>query len=221
MAARRYHTADGKAVPSVTTILSTFDKSDAITHWAWKLGCEGKDYRHEREAAADAGTLAHALIEDHIRRTEIADSTGLADEVVDGALEAFSAYLGWRKTTDLVPYRAEVSLVSERGRYGGTFDALASRDGGRRILVDWKTSKSPHPKFVAQLGAYAGLWMEHNPTEPIHGAACLLFDRTGKGFRAYEYSAEEVLHGFAMFGCLRSAYDELKAIERFYKREAA
>lgn len=61
-----YRLKDGTRVPSVTTIISRFKESGGLVHWAWQLGIDGKDYRKVRDEAADAGTLAHALLEcDH------------------------------------------------------------------------------------------------------------------------------------------------------------
>ena len=57
-----YYLVDGTRVPSVTTVLGRFKESGPLIHWAWGLGIQGKDYREERDKAADAGTLAHAAV---------------------------------------------------------------------------------------------------------------------------------------------------------------
>src|SRR5262245_63693241 len=61
--------ANGVRVPGVTTVIGTslgWNKG-ALMHWAWTEGKEGRHYRDTQQAAADAGTLAHALVEAHIR----------------------------------------------------------------------------------------------------------------------------------------------------------
>lgn len=65
MTATIYKDRSGKRVPSVTTILSRFKESGGLLHWAWNLGIEGKDYRAERDKAADSGTLVHEMIDRH------------------------------------------------------------------------------------------------------------------------------------------------------------
>lgn len=61
-----YKTADGKRVPSVTTILGILNKP-ALLDWAWRMGCEGQDYKAVRDNAGDIGTLAHYLILCHLK----------------------------------------------------------------------------------------------------------------------------------------------------------
>ena len=65
-----YKNAEGKRLPSVTTIIGRFKDSGGFVHWAWDLGIQGIDYRKVRDAAADAGTIAHHLVEADIRTGE-------------------------------------------------------------------------------------------------------------------------------------------------------
>ena len=64
MPTQPYFNKAGQRLPSVTTIISRFKESGGLIHWAWNLGREGQDYRQVRDEAADAGTLAHAMIEE-------------------------------------------------------------------------------------------------------------------------------------------------------------
>jgi hypothetical protein len=59
---QKYFLSDGTQVPGGSTICKIGDDPSALIHWAWKLGSEGKDYRKERDKAADIGTIAHFLI---------------------------------------------------------------------------------------------------------------------------------------------------------------
>ena len=59
-----YRLKDGTRVPSVTTIISRFKESGGLVHWAWNLGMQNIDYRQIRDSAADAGSLAHAMLEE-------------------------------------------------------------------------------------------------------------------------------------------------------------
>ena len=65
-----YKLADGTRVPSVTTITGRFKESGALIHWAWNLGMQQIDYKKARDDAADAGHIAHELIDAHIHGRE-------------------------------------------------------------------------------------------------------------------------------------------------------
>jgi hypothetical protein len=88
------------------------------------------------------------------------------------ALGAFDAYKEWKAQTSLDVAEAEISLVSNVHRFGGTLDALFVR--GALALGDWKTSNSVYADYLIQLGAYAILWEENYPDRPITGGFHLL-----------------------------------------------
>lgn len=167
-----YYTQDGKRVPSVTTILShcALGGCDGLVAWAANLAKEGKDWREARDAAADAGTLCHAAAEAWVHEQPFAFEG--SPEVVERAQRSFSAFLEWARQTNFKVARAELPLVSEKYRYGGTFDCLLVN--GRRAMGDYKTSNSVQSKFLIQIAAYGKLWEEHFPEEPINGGYVLL-----------------------------------------------
>src|SRR5215813_3071514 len=75
---------DGVRVPGVTTVISTslgWNKG-ALMHWAWSEGKEGRNYRDTQQSAADAGTLAHAMVEARIQKREfVAPPTARPDDL--------------------------------------------------------------------------------------------------------------------------------------------
>lgn len=171
-----YHTADGKRVPSVTTVISRFKDAGGLIHWAWNLGKEGKDYREERDNAANAGTIAHAAVDDWIHKRPITYPEA-EPEVIEKAVKSFGAFLEWTEQTNLVVTHTEMPLVSERHRFGGTFDAILVKS--KRAMGDWKTSNALYPEYLIQIAAYGKLWEENYPDEPIDGGYHLLrFDKT-------------------------------------------
>jgi genome maintenance exonuclease 1 len=208
----------GRRVPSVTTVLGRFKSPDALVHWAWKLGLEGKDYRTVRDDAADAGTLTHALIEADIRGAAAPSLAAYPDDVVGGAVQAFEAYRAWRASTGAIPARTEVSLVSERHRFGGTYDALLL--GEERVIADWKTSKRIYPEHVIQLGGYALLHDEHFPGEPLAGGLVLRFARDGSGFETHRVTKGELFIARGAFLELLAAYKSVAFLERSLRRDA-
>lgn len=170
-----YYLKDGKTkVPSVTTILGRFKESGGLIHWAWKLGMEGKDYREERDSAASAGTMAHEAVEAWIRGNQPVFEG--ESSVCDRAKKSFEAFLEWAGQTQLRITHSEIPLVSEKHKFGGTFDALLM--GAKRVMGDFKTSNSLYPEYLCQIAAYGILWEENFPDQPIDGGFILLrFDK--------------------------------------------
>lgn len=174
-----YYLKDGTRVPGVTTVLSMM-KGDpgGLMYWAWNLGMQGKDFRAERDNAANVGTIAHEMIDAHImgREAKIPTAAELSVDqdryatMIEKARSGFDAFLNWHKNNSIKIKSAETPMVSEFYRFGGTPDAIGRADGGRLVLIDWKTSNSVHPEYIAQVAAYAKLWEENHhetPTEAI------------------------------------------------------
>jgi hypothetical protein len=155
----------------VTTILSRFKESGALMFWAWKQGTEGKDFRETSKAAADAGTLAHDMVEHDIYGQPF-DLTPYSEEIIEKATGAFRAYKEWKEQTNLRIAEAEMPLVSRVHRFGGTLDAIFVSD--RLALGDWKTSGGIYADYLLQLAAYQILWEENFPSRPIEAGHHLL-----------------------------------------------
>lgn len=207
-----YFLADGTRVPSVTTILSRFKDAGGLIHWAWDLGKQGKDYREERDKAADAGTIAHAAVEAWIHGQPFAFEG--TEEVAQKAQRAFGAFLEWADQTQLKATHTEIPLVSEKHRFGGTFDALLVR--GKRAMGDWKSSNSVYPEYLVQVAAYGKLWEEAHPDEPIDGGFHLLrFDKTYGDFHHHWWG--ELDRAWEAFLHLRELYE----IDKELKKRAA
>lgn len=162
---------DGERVPGVTTIINRFKPSGGLIHWAWQQGKDGKDYRETRDAAADAGTIAHDMVEADIYGATFNDSQ-CKPESLQKARGAFDAYREWKAQTSLEIAEAELSLISVAHRFGGTLDALFIKS--KLALGDWKTSNAVYPDYLLQLAAYKILWQENYPSRPIDGGFHLL-----------------------------------------------
>jgi hypothetical protein len=207
-----YFLRDGTRVPSVTTILGRFKDSGGLIHWAWNIGREGKDYREERDKAADAGTLAHAAVAAWAHQQPF---TWTGDpEIVQKAKIAFAAFEQWAQQTRLRVTHAELPLVSETFYYGGTFDALLV--GNKRAMGDWKSSNAIYPEYLIQVAAYGHLWAENVPDEPLDGGYHLLrFDKSHGDFHQHWWG--ELESAWRAFLLLRELYEidkELKARAR-------
>jgi len=202
---------DGEKVPGVTTVLGRFKESGGLIHWAWKLGTEGKDYKQVRDDAADAGTLAHELIDTYINGGTVT-LEGDSD-LVRHALSAFQAYQNWEKSTGIKIDWTERQLVSKVHRFGGTPDAFGTLDN-KPILLDWKTSNSVYSDYLLQLAAYA-LLVEENYGIEVQGYYLCRFSKENADFSIHYYP--DLTEARRMFLLLREAYE----IDKSLKKRAA
>lgn len=204
-----YFLADGSRVPSVTTVIGRFKEAGGLIHWAWSLGKEGKDYREARDQAADAGTMAHAAVDAWIRSRPFAFE-GPA-QVCANAKIAYGAFLEWANQTQLQVTESELPLVSEKHKFGGTFDAILIRNG--RAVGDWKSSNAIYGEYLIQVAAYGRLWEENFPDQPItSGYHLLRFDKTYGDFHHHFWG--DLSRAWDAFLHLRELYEidkELKA----------
>lgn len=204
-----YFVADGTRVPSVTTILGRFKSSEALIKWAWEQGRDGKDYRETRDAAATAGTMAHAAVEAWVRGRPFEWAGEPA--IVAKAKRSFGAFLEWAQETKFRVIETEIPLVSERHRFGGTFDAILINN--HRVMGDYKTSGGVYSEYLMQVAAYGILWDEHHPDEPITGGYALLrFDKIYGDFKFHRWM--ELDRAREAFLHLRAVYEidhELRA----------
>lgn len=204
---------DGERVPGVTTILSRFKDSGGLIHWAWNLGTQGKDYREVRDNAATIGTIAHEMVECHIRKREF-DRSKYPQELCEKADKAFAAYLEWATDSKLEAAETEIQLISKKYRYGGTPDVFFVK--GQRTLGDWKSSNSIYAEYMIQLAAYKNLWEENHPDQPIEAGAHLLrFDKEFGDFHHHYFSDLE--QAWEAFKYMRALYDIMKTLEKRVK----
>src|SRR3990167_5791438 len=197
-----YKLKNDQRVPWVTTIIGRFKEAGGLIHWAWQLGKEGKDYREVRDDAANAGTLAHQAVEAFIRGQSFVYPE--ESEIVQKARKAFGAFIEWAEQTQLKATHTEVSMISEKHKYGGTMDALLI--SGKRSVGDWKSSNALYPEYLVQIAAYGKLWEENHPDEPITGGYHLLrFDKTNGDYtHKWWDNLDEAWEAFLL---LRRLYD--------------
>jgi hypothetical protein len=115
-------------------------------------------FRKTSEAAANRGTIVHALIEAYLRK-QLNLSYEVPEEVGEIEREMFRQWLKWEKSVELVPLRMENRICDDDLQYAGTFDLLAKLHG-ELYLLDVKTGKplregnAPYTEWSLQSGAY-------------------------------------------------------------------
>ena len=170
-----YKLKSGRKVPGASTVAKIGDDPSALLHWAWNCGKEGIDFKKVREHAADIGTLAHFLIQCHLRGQE-ADLSEFSAEQQDKASNAFLKFLEFFDAQKLTPVAVEKPLVSEQYGFGGTLD-LVAKDGGI-VLLDWKTSNAIYRPYLLQLAGYEQLWNENSDLDYIDKRAIIRIGKT-------------------------------------------
>jgi hypothetical protein len=228
-----YYTKDGTRVPSVTTVLGRYKESGALIHWAAGQSVEyvkremvalpdpvakieiiklcelaKHAYRDVRDAAADAGTLAHNAVEQWIKGSPV--SFGDSD-VERKAKKSFDAFMEWADQTSLKVTHTEVPLVSEKYKFGGTLDAMLIRS--RRSLGDWKCANAIYGEYLCQIAAYGLLWNENFPNDPVDGGYHLLrFDKIHGDYHHHFWSElDTARNSFLLMRELYANEAELKA----------
>ena len=205
-----YFLKDGTRVPSVTTVLShcSLGGCDGLIHWAVKLAKEGKDWQTVRDKAADAGTMAHDAFEAWAKGQEpVFDGP---EDIVKRAKLAFDGFLLWADQSKFTITHTEIPFVSEKHRFGGTFDAVMMN--GKRYMGDHKTSGSVRSRFLYQVRAYGGLWEENVRDEPINGYLLLRFDGEYGDFHQHQWvDLDNAWRGFLM---MRELYEIEKEMRK-------
>lgn len=214
MPAIKYKTAAGESVPGVTTVLNILAKP-ALVWWGFEQGQlyergEIGGLYEKRDEAADAGTYAHLLIENHIKGLPEPSPDGLTPEGLDKAQGCFIAYLDWEKSHEYQAIASECSLVSERHGFGGTIDISAVM--GEKAIVDIKTSKGVYFSMKVQVAAYKELWNECNE-DKVTGCHILQLSPDG-GFAHHFYPSlkdewEVFLHCLAIYKILKKTKQKL------------
>lgn len=206
-----YKLKDGTKVPGVTKITGRFKDSGGLLFWAFEQGKaaeRGEISRlyDKRDEAGESGTLAHAMVENHINGIKPVLSDSPTD-IETQAWQAFQSYLAWESMTRLEIIEQEMELVSEKYGYGGCPDAIGIVNG-KLSLVDWKTSNDVYPDYRLQLAAYRNLWEENYPDRPLKGGFHLCrFSKTSGAFAHHFYPELEI------------EWEQFKALVECYKRD--
>lgn len=218
-----YRAADGKRIPSVTTVLKIKDPG-ALINWAYKTGREhgvlegrGEQFPAGLYDGSDVlaiGTAVHAMCEAWVKGgnpqtvlTEALDAKTVVDRDAfkRQAGSAYSAFEFWCKGTQLEIIDCEVQVISEAHRYGGTLDFIGKLDG-KLVLGDFKTSNGVYPEMLCQLAAYAKAYEETTEKTIDGGYHLLRFSKENGDFGHHYYPSLDD-DAWPAFLHLRALYD--------------
>lgn len=213
-----YKLKDGTCVPGVTTIIGRFKDSGGLMHWAFEQGKSAErgeitNLYDKRDEAGDAGTLAHAFVENHIRKLPEPDLAGYSEKIIQLAKQGFDNYRTWAANNKIKIIHQEMELVSEEFRFGGCPDGIGLDSQTRRCLIDWKTSNGVYQDYIIQLAAYDHLWEANNPDKPLTGGFHLCrFSKEHADFTHHYWS--ELKDAWEQFKLFRQAYDIDKKLKK-------
>lgn len=165
--------------------------------------------------AADAGSIAHDIIEQHVLTGELPTVGSdwfrthalwqkATDDVKDKARNCVKQYMRWRKQTSIEIVKTEKGGVSELYQYGGTYDGLGRNGDGELVLIDWKTSNGVYAGYLIQLAAYDQIIFE-TTGERVKEFHLLRMDKENADFK--HHSWEDLSDGMTAFIHMRALYD--------------
>lgn len=169
---QRFYTNDGGKTffPSVTTILEIYPKGFGFDQWLKDVGNNASQIA---DRAAEIGSKVHALTEQLNMGIQLtwADENGNALHSKQ-EWEMILRYADFWKKCSPKLIANEKSFCSPDLGFGGTIDRVVMI-GGKRYMIDIKTSNYLHTSHELQLSAYATMWNEFNPHNPIEETAIL------------------------------------------------
>ena len=155
-----YTTLDGRALPSVTTIIGDIMPNGWKKGWQNKQTRAGKCHKTELDRYSKVGTLVHLRVLQQIAGVSLplpefpfSEYPKDIEEYCDVAEDM------WCQVTDKIgkprrPILVEQLVVDEVAGFNGTYD-LKCMVGGMPTIIDIKTSKEARDSHFIQLGAYA------------------------------------------------------------------
>jgi hypothetical protein len=153
--ARFYFDENGKPVPSVTTILEAYPKDAGYFKF---LKDAGNDADTIRDEAGRRGSIVHELTERYDRGEEVSLLTGdgwPGYKMLEWSM--FERYVDFSTRFEPEHLMIEQNFVSSELGFAGTIDRVMEL-GGKRYLVDIKTSNAIYDSYWLQLAAYRLLY---------------------------------------------------------------
>lgn len=145
---RYYLTQTDRPVWSVTTILQSYPKGKFFEDWLKEVGKNAEIIVKE---AATRGTNVHNGIEDMLHGNALRFENFSLDE-----WQMLMKFKDFYETYYPSTQHIEIGLASNKLKFGGTVDYIASM-GGETWMIDHKTSKAVHETYFIQLAAYCKL----------------------------------------------------------------
>ena len=150
---RYYLTPEGMKYPSITTMLSYFNR-EVINQWRKKVGAE--EANKISKAASTRGTRIHSIVEKYLANEDMEIQNPVH-------LELFKSVLPYLNHIDNI-HLQEKYLYSDYLRLAGTVDCIGEYKGKMNV-IDFKTASKPKREewiegYFVQATAYAIMFEE-------------------------------------------------------------
>lgn len=150
----------------------------------------------KRDKAADAGTLAHSFVENHLQGLPEPSRDGIPPDVVSKAEGCYLTFLDWEKANIKKVIASEIEITSEEWPFGGTIDHVIegpTTPSGMVDILDIKTGKDIYLEAKIQVKSYGYLWNEYKKeTGPlVAGYHILRLGENGEFTHKYFPSLDE------------------------------
>ncbi len=134
-----------------------------------------KKHSEKKKEAADIGSQVHAYAES-LALAQIAgqEAPSLPEDVDERVTAGINAFLNWFVSNHVKFVHAENVIYSKRHGYAGKFDSIAEVNG-KKVLIDYKTSKGIYSEMQYQVAAYRMAYEEEYGK--LDGAIILHFDK--------------------------------------------
>ncbi len=194
----RYKRANGVIVPGVTTVIgqSLGWNKQVLMAWQRRELLAGNDPDKIRDQAADIGTLAHFMVECHVKGLQ-PDTSEFSAADIDRAENGFLGFLEWEDQYKPEYVGSEIQMVSEVHGFGGTADFIA-RLGNRLVLLDLKTSRGVYIDHKIQVAAYKYAY-EEQTGQTIDQVHVLKLDKNTGAFEHVPVPNQEIENCFLIF----------------------
>lgn len=151
---RLYQTPDGELFPSVTTVMSIYNK-EAILEWRKRVGSEEANRISSR--AARRGTKLHTVCESYLKNVSV-------EKIMPDTLALFRSIQPIIDKYVNNIHAIEAPLYSKHLKVGGRVDCVAEFDG-KPAIIDFKTSsriktEDEIQNYFMQCAAYAVMFEE-------------------------------------------------------------
>jgi len=167
----RFYEIDGKAYPSITTILS-IKKTQELKEWREKVGDDVANYEMRRAAAR--GNAVHKIVENYIK----GETPSIRNVLPLGLFRLLRPYVDQIDNVHLL----ETQMCSKKLTIAGQSDCIAEYNG-KLSVIDFKTANKERQEawlenYFLQTTAYAEMYEENFGT-PIDQLVVLVASEDG------------------------------------------
>ena len=155
-----------------------------------------KQHQVKKEEAAGVGELIHRFAEEFAKaKIESRDIPDI-EEADERVIKGICAFLDWYNANNITFLESEKIVYSKEHGFVGITDAVIELDG-KKIILDYKSSKGIYSDQYYQLAAYWLAYEEENGK--LDGAMILHFDKENGDFNIKEFSREDFEQNYPVF----------------------